>query len=128
MLKRERTGKQQLCTCNTPATACSGSPREQHPLYTQFTPIEKKQSSPSSPILPPHLLPHRLGTRHGEEGELEEDALLSNPVCRFTSSLIRSNRSQLSYALGQGARFERDINLAGSKAGCQGKHLSLWCN
>ena len=83
------------------------------PLHSVYSWYLKNQSSPSSSAPPPPA-PWGPGSG-GKEEELKEDALASNPVCRFTSSLIRSNRSQLSHVLGQGAGFEPDANLAGSK-------------
>lgn len=104
--------------------------------YTLITPslllplrLEQKKSSPSSskPSSPAQLIHQAVGQETGREREreLKEDALVSNPVCRFRSSLIPSNRSQLSQALGQGVCLECSINLVGSKAGCQGKHLVM---
>lgn len=78
--------------------------------YTLFTPslllllrLEKKQSSLFSPnpSSPAQLVLQAVGQEAGREGELKEDALVSNPVCRFTNSLIPSNRSQLSQAQGR---------------------------
>lgn len=134
MLKRLRTGNSsfsELGTCNALATLSSSSHGDAHLLYTQSTPAfetgEKTKllflthSPPSSA----QLVHQAEGQEAGGEGELKEDALVSNPVCRFTSSLIPSNRSQLSQAPGQGACSECSINLVGSKAGCQGKHLVM---
>lgn len=119
-----------LAISNELATLSSSSHMEMHPLYTQFTPAFGTGENTKLPFPTQHPSPAQLvhqagGQEVGGEGELKEDALVSNPVCRFTSSLIPSNRSQLSQAPGQGACSECSINFEGSKAGCQGKHLVM---
>lgn len=50
---------------------------------------------------------------------LNKGALVTNPVCRFTSSLIPSNRSRLSPALGRvrAAVSESGVHLDGARQG-----------
>lgn len=79
------------------------SPAAPTGMYTLFTPslllllrLEKNRAPLPHPPSSAQLVRQAVGQEAGREGELKEDALVSNPVCRFTSSLIPSNRSQLS--------------------------------